>query len=300
MNTVYYGEILCMAKTGKGENCKNKAYYLCNNSYVCGVHSRNKERIELCKNENKNIEKLEKINKDEKYCDEIAKLNKEKGIKGNVIVVKMKMMRKVEDHDGFIKVFPNYKHNNRIDGLGISSLSPFNIGPIKHGQPKLPDALCLENYHQYSKAYPNEVDEKGEPTKLFFDNQIKGFLDKEGHRHKEEAKNIKGNKNIPLFSVWIDKDGKLHKVSYFESRQFYCHFYERGIKNNKDFLKLKQMLNDGYNLQICGYDGYDIDKSVEECYKDISKPFGHEICLYTMLVHDENEYPWNKYKTFDF
>ena len=43
-----------------------------------------------------------------------------------------------------------------------------------------------------------------------------------------------------------------------------------------------------------GYDGYYIDKTLYEHYVDTSKPFGHELVLYTMLVEDDKDkYPWN-------
>jgi hypothetical protein len=43
-----------------------------------------------------------------------------------------------------------------------------------------------------------------------------------------------------------------------------------------------------------------IKQKIEEHYCDMSKSFGHELVLYTMLTHKPNEYPWKKYKTFDF
>lgn len=61
------------------------------------------------------------------------------------------------------------------------------------------------------------------------------------------------------------------------------------------------MIEDGYNLRICGYDAYDPHHyNMEDCYCDISRPFGHELVLYTMLTEPEEKWPWRKYKTFDF
>ena len=40
--------------------------------------------------------------------------------------------------------------------------------------------------------------------------------------------------------------------------------------------------------------------SIEDCYKDISLPFGHELVLYTMLTEDPKMWPWKKYQTFNF
>lgn len=58
------------------------------------------------------------------------------------------------------------------------------------------------------------------------------------------------------------------------------------------------MLNEGFNLNIVGYDAYQPTKTLEEHYLDDSKPFGHELVLYTLL--STTEYPWVKYTTLDF
>jgi len=53
-------------------------------------------------------------------------------------------------------------------------------------------------------------------------------------------------------------------------------------------------LEQGYNLQIVGYDGYNVDKSLKKHYSDTKKPFGHELVLYTLLtIQNPKEYPWN-------
>jgi hypothetical protein len=78
-------------------------------------------------------------------------------------------------------------------------------------------------------------------------------------------------------------------------------YYERATKQNPDFLRLQRLIDDGFDLRICGYDAYEVgDKTLEECYCDVSRPFGHELVLYTMLVAPEEDWPWRKYVTFEF
>jgi hypothetical protein len=93
------------------------------------------------------------------------------------------------------------------------------------------------------------------------------------------------------------ENGKLNKYNYIESRKFYCRQYEKLAIKTKSFKKLEEMLNNGYNLQICGYDGFDISSDVEnidelikEYYLDAKKPFGHEICLFVLLI--TKNFPW--------
>ena len=269
----FYGEKQCESK-----KCSNKAYFLSSKKYLCGVHSRSdKTRISLIKNPNAKELKKQLLQYRQSLVEKQAELNRENGTRGTVICTKLRMMKEPEHNDGYLKVFPNYKHQNRQDGFGCMSLSPKAMGPIIHGQPGLPNALNLENYHQYAKCFPSEVDEDGNPLQSFYDLQKKMYLDPVPHRHKEEAKNMPAstNKNIPLFSIWLDKDSTEHRCTYFESRQFYCNFYERIAKKLKDFKKLKKLLKKGYNLQIVGYDAYPITKTIEECYLDTSRPFLH-------------------------
>lgn len=163
-------------------------------------------------------------------------------------------------------------------------------------------AKNIENFHQGSKCFAIECDDTTkEPNELFFKNRLSFYQDEKPHRHKYKGKDEK-NKNIPLYFVWMDKDEKMHKLSYVESRQFYCNFYERLAKKTKDFATLKKMHKEGTNLQICGYDGRPLEvEDIEKEYLDPSKPFGHELVLYSLLMlDDENEYPWRKHKTFSF
>jgi hypothetical protein len=247
-------------------------------------------------NPNKSANQQRKLQEDQQVVEEVAQKNREEKKVGSVICVPMKMMRAPPDFPGFMKVFPNYLHDNRKDGFGCASLSPKSMGPIVHPQPGLIPAFNLENFWQFSKVFSDEVDEKGEPLPIFFQRQREGFLDRVPHRHKPNATG-----NIPLYSVWKRPDGSLVKYKYIAARQFYCHYYERFALTDKNFLKLQDLLKQGHNLQICGYDAYPITKSLEEHYLDASRPFGHELVLYTLLTVDKPEdYPWRKYKTEEF
>ena len=287
---MYSGETNC-------QDCARKAYYKIGENYFCGYHGDKTKKTKMPKNPNKALIKEGKIEKHNLKCQEVAKFNKENGIKGDIECVKMKMFGEVELVDGYVNIFPNFKHAGRKDGLGLPSLSPKSIGPIVHEQPGLPIALNLENFHQGNKVFTSEVDVNGEPTKEFYDTQIEMYNDPEPHRHKFTAVKDNKNKNIPLYSIWTSKDGLKHKISYFDSRQFYCNFYERATVGNPDFIKLKRMIDDGFNLRIVGYDGYNVTMPLEEHYKDISRPFGHELVLYSML---KDEFVWRHFKTFDF
>lgn len=291
----YYAEIPCTARVKKtGKPCQNKAYVLKDDRPYCNIHGKGGDPLPKNPHRKEDEKKRREAEKAEIKTAQLE--NQEMKRMGHVIVTKLPMMKKAEDHVGYLKVFPNFKHQNNPDGFGCRSLSPKAMGPIIHPQPNLPIALNLENLHQFSKCFPDDVDEKGNPSDIFFEMQRAAFLDPKPHRHKPNAT---GNK--PLYSVWRHKDGTLEKLSYVQSRQIYCHYYEQFACHNPDFRKLQEWRAAGMNLQICGYDGYPVTESLETHYLDGSRPFGHEMVLYSMLViENPQDYPWKKHTTLDF
>ena len=184
---------------------------------------------------------------------------------------------------------------------------------------KCNEAKNIENFHQGANFFngeisENEIDinaiyhfaecEKGKILEKSIQMRTSMYKDKTPYRHKFKypdfplSKNTIGkNKNIPLFSVYYDENGAEHRYNYLQSRYFYSHWYEKILKENKDLLYLKDLIEKGYNIQIVGYDGYPVIKDLWEHYLDISKPFGHELVLYSLLTVDKPEnYPWNKYR----
>lgn len=343
-----HGEIKCQGAYSsgkkKGEPCGNGAYFAVKKSqsssgsytYLCGQHSRgNKDvRVELEKMSTR--EKKEKKDDALEQMETAAKLAASNAI-GTVCMVRMVgMFPHVPLRPGWLNVYPNYKSNWQGIGLVMPALSPMSLGPVVHGQPGLPNAKNIENFHQFSKYFSDLETE--EEYKL---NRVRGYTDSTPHRHKfpkiaagtDETK--RENKNIPDYFVWVDKKGEEHHLvgtpGYIVSRQFYCNFYDRLASVTEEFLKLKDLLARGYSLQICGPDAFpmetilgatepgldedeeskegidkeSIDKEKivkgEETYLDPAHPFGHERVLYTMLtVSTPDSWPWRKHKTFDF
>lgn len=310
----FYGDGPCSAMVkSKSKPCTNKAYFYSNGGYFCSIHSKDDEtRIKLASDPNLK-EKLINKTKDRALKIEEAKdLNISNSTRGQVICTKMKIMKEIEKKDGYLLVFPNFKHGNRKDGLGLPSLSPMSMGPINHGQPGLPQSENLENFHQGNKVYSDEVGLEGDILPIFYERQKALYESKIPQRHKIKTDGSLYRGITPLFSLFRTKkaEGDLydeHRITYVESRQFYCNFYERFALEDKEFLELKHKVSSGYNIQICGYDAYSIDYTdsdkslvLEKCYLDASKPFGHEMVLLSLLILEPKDYPWRKHKTFEF
>lgn len=299
MSVVYYGTISCSAHTQKGNPCTNLAYWSVQDSsnkslrYLCGVHAKNSTRKKLPKDPEAGKKKRAELQRHQKEVESTARANQEEGKMGQVRVSPLRMFRSAPLIPGYLNVFPNNRHQNRQDGLGCAQLSPMRLGPVEHPQPGLPRSENLENFHQGNKCFPSELDSEGEPSQVFYSNQKEMYQSKVPQRHKKEAKYHRGkNKNIPAYAVWRDPDRKVVKLTYIQSRQLYCHYYQKLATQTQDYLKLKKKLQEGYNLNIVGYDGYPVTKSLEEHYLDPSRPFGHELVLYSLLV---GEHPWVKH-----
>jgi hypothetical protein len=283
--------------------------------YACGVHSKANNRTILAENPRKAEIIQEKIVAAQTEVELAAALNKKEGKTGNIILYKLHFMKTPEQEKGYLLIFPNYYDKNRIIGLGMPELSPMSLR-IEHTQPNLP-ATCLENFHQGNKCYMSESID-GEPSQIFFENQRRMYESEIPHRHKildwnedieektqektqeekqkKKSKKSKKNKNEVLYSIYW-KDGKMLKLTYTESRQLYCELYEREVLKTEEYSKLKNLLLDGFNLQICGFDAYAITKSTLEHYEDLDKPFGHELVLYTLLANECDAtvmIPWRK------
>ncbi|KYR01197.1 hypothetical protein DLAC_02314 [Tieghemostelium lacteum] len=307
----YYGEKNCSIiynnKNGVMVSCKNKSYFEHSETgeLLCGVHSKKYKKMvkDLKKRDKGDAQRilLEKYRDEDTLIESFRVENETNGKKGTVVLSRLQMMHAPDDIAGYRKVFPNFKHGPRKDGLGMPSLSPMSLGPVEHGQPVVPVSLNIENFHQGSKCFQKDLESDGKTVgKTYEESRNKMFQDSEPHRHK--YKDGKGKPLLPLFFVWIDSKSKQHYLNALQCRQFYCNFYERLVSQQDDFKKLQQLKNSGVNLQIIGYDARPVkpDDILLE-YQNTKLPFGHELVLATMLWFDDpQQYPWRKFKTFDF
>lgn len=290
----YHGECQCWESV-----CTRTAYYAKGGKPFCGYHCAKTERKALPKNPMKAQNRALAYEQHKATISAGVKANADAKERGTTICSKMTMFQGQQPTfvQGFMNVYPNFKHANLYGGWGAPELSPKSMGPVEHGQPGLPPAKNLENFHQFSKLFP------GETTQGFRASQKKAFADPEPHRHKPEAllkKKSGQNKNVPLCWIWTRQDGTEIRMSYIECRQFYCTYYERFALASDGYPKLMKALDEGMNLRICGYDGYEPGSDMMAHYMDESRPFGHELVLFTMLTEPQDKWPWRLKKTEDF
>jgi hypothetical protein len=186
-------------------------------------------------------------------------------------------------------------------------------------------SLQIENFHQLAgKCWKEECVPSDEPLEieyhpkeekkqmspvylrpgpLYEANRLAGLGNKVPQRHKYKSSDDSLNKNVPQFFVVRDKNGMEHYLSYVNSRQWYCGFFDRLASQQSAFKDLVEKRASGINLRICGYDAFDMKADKESIHAEYLSgrvPFGHERVLLTMLVLPECDWPWRVYKTFDF
>ena len=170
---------------------------------------------------------------------------------------------------GYIKV----NTTSRSEDFG-KGLSPFLLRDIKLFDGTM--SKNMENAWQYSKVYKVHTDEEGEPTKEYYTWARKGFNSTYADRYPM-GKGVK-----PLYSIWDDE-----KLSYVEARKkIYLQLYARAVIKTKAFNKLKELYEEGQNIALIDFDGYDHRKlgmSYREVIESETNKFGHAFIVAMLL-----------------
>lgn len=151
-------------------------------------------------------------------------------------------------------------------------LSPVYLGPIQVEQDLV--ASSLDNLWHYSQVFKEDL-YQDQIRPEWFHNWRYGFespIGKPSSKRRHEK---------PEFWYW--KGARLSEIE--ARREIYCKLYAEYVVKLDIYADLKVMLKQGFNIQLFGYDAYDLeDKDPKECLHDLSRPFGHEFILYGLLV----------------
>jgi len=189
-----------------------------------------------------------------------------------------------------VYVLPKWTDRNLCKGIVVDTtsststkyreLSPFILGPIST---YLPDLFSknFENLWQYSKVYPTQVDERGQPTITWLQWRLNGWNNPRAVRYPMG----KGAK--PLYSYW---DGL--KMGYIEARKkIYAKKYSENVVKTKSFRNLfslyEEACSKGSDITLLDYDAYDyINKgmSLKDVINYPSLKMGHAFVLAMTLT----------------
>jgi hypothetical protein len=163
-------------------------------------------------------------------------------------------------------------HENNIF---FPSLSAENLGPIVLANGE--ECVNLENLWEFSKVDKSLVDNK----EKYLEIRKVGFEDPNYNFYTEDE----------AFFLFKDRNGNERRYTFLEARFFFCHYYELLVRNKPDFLRLKTLKEDRFNLQLAGC--IFVSKTPIEHYIQDKANFDQSMILYCMLtIDDPNNYPW--------
>lgn len=153
-------------------------------------------------------------------------------------------------------------------------LSPFFLGPVS-----LYDGLTsntVEAGWQFSKVYSCHVDGDENPTDKWLAWAQEGWSQEVGER-SPMGKGVK-----PLYVLW---DGQ--KMDYLTARtKVYIPLYANAVVKTDAFAKLKAIYDQGENLALFDFDGFDyVDKGLTytDIINDGTRSMGHAVVIAALL-----------------
>lgn len=159
-------------------------------------------------------------------------------------------------------------------------LSPFICGPCELYDGHT--SLNMENAWQFSKVYADHVDANDNPTPAYFEWAKVGWADAYAHRYPMG----KGKK--PLYSWWAGE-----KLGYVEARKrIYAPLYAESVVRGSAFKKLKELYDNGLNIWLRDFDGYnfrELGMTYQEVIDNPDRKMGHAFVLAMIL---ENQRVW--------
>lgn len=152
--------------------------------------------------------------------------------------------------------------------------SPFILGPCELYGGLI--AQNVENAWQFSKVYKCYMDVDGNPSDEYWQWANAGWSSRKAERYPM------GKGALPEYTWW---DGE--KLSYIEARRkVYVPLYYSAVLHTEAYNRLRELYQNGNNLFLWDFDGYDNDKlgmSLEDVLNCPTKKMGHAFVLVAML-----------------
>lgn len=317
--SIFYGEHGCAATDASStQKCDNKTCVGAQDTTAvfCKVHGRGKP--DLPQNPRAAEIKAESARAQVCRIETHKSVNVSLGLNGNLTVGKLGARQTAPVVPGALSVFPNFRGRTSVHGdtLGLPGLSPTVLGPvIVQGVYPSRVAATLEAFFQAAKVYPfldasfgdadpaETLRPKWHVNPSFFASGHAHAYAKADFKAAEALQAVRGPHNVdvklPLFAVYLDSAGAPRRFTHIASRWFYCKAYEQLARRTAAYRDLLARVRAGVDVHLLGYDGYPPTRLLFDHYVDPTRPFGHELVLYTLLAADlaadPPEHPWDAY-----
>lgn len=157
-----------------------------------------------------------------------------------------------------------------------SDLSPFVLDATKYGSKN------FENLWQYSKVYPEFLDDNGNAGDKWYEWRYYGFNSIQAHRYPM------GKGRIPCFSLWNGK-----RLAYIDARkQIYATIYAELVIETKSYKLLEQLYHSGAGIILRDYDAYDhnlLGLTLIDVINNPNRKCGHAFILIMTLTNQLEE-----------
>ena len=172
---------------------------------------------------------------------------------------------------------------SKASGSWETDLSPFHLGPcdLYAVSPTTPPMVArnMENAWQYSKVYASMADATGNPTQAYWPWAWQGWANPAAVRYPM------GRGAKPLYSLWAGA-----KLGYIDARKaIYGPLYAEAVQKTAGWARLQQLYNQGVDLVLRDYDGYDhqaLNMTLTDVLNNPAKKMGHAFVLAMLLTGD--------------
>jgi hypothetical protein len=182
-------------------------------------------------------------------------------------------------------VYVNKKNEKYIDTTSRSKTKSKQLSPFYLMNIPLYAGLVsanMENAWQFSKVYPEHVNEIGQIKSDYWTWAKKGWRDNWAHRYPM------GKGAAPLFSYW---DGE--RLDYISARKkIYAPLYANAVVKTEAYERLKEIYKQRGDITLFDFDGYDYIKlgmSLQDVINHPTRKMGHAFVLAMLL---QNEIYW--------
>jgi len=134
----------------------------------------------------------------------------------------------------------------------------------------------VENFWQFLKVYPDQVDANGIPTEEWRKWAMRGISSSNPQRYP------KGKGAKPLFHYY-----KGEKLGYVQARKkIYIPQYANAVLRTQAYDVLRDVNESGIDIVLLCFDGYQTNKPLGYVVHDLTKSMGHAFVLKMLLIND--------------
>jgi hypothetical protein len=161
-------------------------------------------------------------------------------------------------------------------------LAPEVLGPVPLYGGRV--AQTMKNAWEFSKVYPVDLSESGQPTQQYWDWATEGWSSPTANAVE------RSKEGRPEFCYW---DGK-HLSALDARKKVFWSLYRNSVAKTAAFTHLKTMFERCPEVVLFDFDGFDEEArnlTLKDVLLDLRRPLSHAFILKAMLQHGDHVSP---------